>query len=196
MRRMYLHRNQLPKNVFMYWHQGCANTDTISIQRAGQSANTYFKNNSSKIFSCIRTRANTGPTCIRAKINSSRFFPAYIGFVPGGKFVPFDCRVSRPSLAIFDRKEITHLAMILGPRKSRDVAGERSKALPQPQRIARFWCTQLQSAYQRAPNPPESAQPRLSRVKARSSPAKGYKFGCVCSNMAGHEDAGVVTGHI
>ena len=38
---------------------------------------------------------------------------------------------------------------------------------------------------QRAPNPPEFAQPRLSRVKRRSSPARGYKFGCVCSYMAG-----------
>ena len=34
---------------------------------------------------------------------------------------------------------------------------------------------------QRAPNPPEFAQPRLSRVQARSSLARGYKFGCVCS---------------
>ena len=42
----------------------------------------------------------------------------------------------------------------------------------------------------------EFEQPRLSRVKARPSPARGYKFGCVCSYMAGHEDAGVVTGHI
>ena len=38
---------------------------------------------------------------------------------------------------------------------------------------------------QRAPNPPEFAQPRLSRVKGRSSPARGYKFGCVCSYMVG-----------
>ena len=51
-------------------------------------------------------------------------------------------------------------------------------------------------ADQRAPNPPEFAQPRLSRVKARSSPTKGYKFGCVCSYIAGHEDARVVTGDI
>ena len=49
---------------------------------------------------------------------------------------------------------------------------------------------------QRAPNTREFAQPRLKRVKRRSSPARGYKFGCVCSYMAGHEDAGVVTGHI
>ena len=35
--------------------------------------------------------------------------------------------------------------------------------------------------FQRAPNPPEFAQPRLSRVKRRSSPARGYKFECVCS---------------
>ena len=40
--------------------------------------------------------------------------------------------------------------------------------------------------YQRAPNPPEFAQPRLSRVKGRSSPARGYKFGCVCPYMASH----------
>ena len=39
--------------------------------------------------------------------------------------------------------------------------------------------------YQRAPNPPDFAQPRLSRVKGRSTPARGYKFGCVCSYMAG-----------
>ena len=32
----------------------------------------------------------------------------------------------------------------------------------------------------------EFAQPRLSRVKRRSSPTTGYKFGCVCSHMAGH----------
>ena len=43
----------------------------------------------------------------------------------------------------------------------------------------------FQDPLQRAPNPPEFAQPRLSRVKRRSSPARGYKFGCVCSYMAG-----------
>ena len=42
----------------------------------------------------------------------------------------------------------------------------------------------------------EFAQPRLSRVKGRSSPVRGYKFGCVCSYVAGHEDGGVMTGHI
>ena len=39
-------------------------------------------------------------------------------------------------------------------------------------------------------------RPRLSRVKGRSSPARGYTFGRVCSYMAGHEDAGVVTSHV
>ena len=48
---------------------------------------------------------------------------------------------------------------------------------------------------QRAPNPPKFAQPRLSRVKVRSSPARGYKFGCVCSYMAGHYPAILMTGH-
>ena len=50
--------------------------------------------------------------------------------------------------------------------------------------------------YQRAPNPPEFAQPRLSRVKARSSPARRYKFGCVSSYMAGHYPGILMTGHI
>ena len=49
---------------------------------------------------------------------------------------------------------------------------------------------------QRAPNPPEFAQPRLSRVKARSSAARGYKFGCVCSCMAGHYPGIFMAGHI
>ena len=77
----------------MYWHQGCVNTATVSIQREGakvrihicEGANTYLKNDSSKLFSCIGASANTGPTCIRTTINSSRFFPACIGFVPEGK---------------------------------------------------------------------------------------------------------------
>ena len=37
---------------------------------------------------------------------------------------------------------------------------------------------------------------RLSRVKAQSSPARGYKFGCVCSYMAGHYPGILMTGHI
>ena len=68
----------------MYWHQGCANTGTISIQRAGQSANRYCKNNSSTAFSCICTSANTGPTCIRAKNNSSRIVSCMYRFCAGG----------------------------------------------------------------------------------------------------------------
>ena len=36
----------------------------------------------------------------------------------------------------------------------------------------------------------------MSRVKAPSSPARGYRFGCVWSYMVSHEDAGVVTGLI
>ena len=49
-----------------------------------EGANTYFRDNPSKVFSCICASANTGPTCIHAKINSPRIFPACIGFVPGG----------------------------------------------------------------------------------------------------------------
>ena len=42
----------------------------------------------------------------------------------------------------------------------------------------------------------EFAQPRLSRVKRRSSPARGYKFGCVCSYMAGRDPGILMTDHI
>ena len=68
----------------MYWPQGCANTGTMSIQRAGPKCEYIFQNNSSIIFSCIRTSANTGSTCIRAKINSSRFFSCMYRFCAGG----------------------------------------------------------------------------------------------------------------
>ena len=44
------------------------------------------ENDPSKIFSCIRASANTGPACIRAKIIPPEFLPACIGFVPGGIF--------------------------------------------------------------------------------------------------------------
>ena len=54
----------------------------------------------------------------------------------------------------------------------------------------------LPNTDQRVSNPPDFAQPRLSRVKARSSPARGYKFGCVCSYMAGHYPGILMTGHI
>ena len=68
------------------------NTATVSIPREGvkvrihicEGANTYFKKNSSKIFACICASANTGPTCICAKINSSRLFSCMYCFRAGG----------------------------------------------------------------------------------------------------------------
>ena len=76
----------------MYWHQGCVNTATVSIQTEGarvgihvwEGANTYFRNKSSKIFSCICASANTGPTCIRANINFPRFFSCMYWFCARG----------------------------------------------------------------------------------------------------------------
>ena len=50
-----------------------------------QEFGQYAENDSSKIFSYIRASANTGPACIREKKLIPRdFFPACIGFVPGG----------------------------------------------------------------------------------------------------------------
>ena len=54
---------------------------------ASEGANTCFQNNSSKVFSCIRASANTGPTCICAKINSSRIISCMYWFCAGG-YVP------------------------------------------------------------------------------------------------------------
>ena len=73
------------------------NTATVSIQREGakvrihscELANTYFKNDSSKLFSFICASATTGPTCICAKVNSSRFFACMYRFVPRGGGVTF-----------------------------------------------------------------------------------------------------------
>ena len=65
-----------------------------------------------------------------------------------------------------------------------------------PVSLQRKWFQRWFSSWQIRSSKPEFAQPCLSRVKARSSPARRYKFGCVCSCMAGHEDAGVVTGHM
>ena len=58
---MYSHRVNSPKNLSKY------------------SGNTC-----SKIFSCIRASANTGPACIRAKINSPRDFSCMYWFCAGG----------------------------------------------------------------------------------------------------------------
>ena len=49
-----------------------------------EGADTYFKNNSSNIFSCIGVSANTGPACICAKVNSSRIVSCMYWFCAGG----------------------------------------------------------------------------------------------------------------
>ena len=54
----------------------------------GPKCEYIFQNNSSKIFSCIGTHANTGPTCIRAKIYSSRIFSCMYRFCAGGYLAP------------------------------------------------------------------------------------------------------------
>ena len=65
----------------------CIGTRDVRIQTLyqyrgqGQSVNTYFKNNSSKIFSCIR------PHMYSRKNNSSRIFSCMYRFCAGGQFV-------------------------------------------------------------------------------------------------------------
>ena len=85
-----------PKYFYVLAPGMCEYRHYINTEGRGQSANTYFKNNSSKIFSCIRTHANTGPTCIRAKINSSRFFSCMYRFCAGGYGAICSLLVSHP----------------------------------------------------------------------------------------------------
>ena len=59
---MYSHQNELP-----------------------QALGKYAENNFSIIFSCIHTRSNAGPECLRAKWLPQELFPACIGFVSEGK---------------------------------------------------------------------------------------------------------------
>ena len=66
---MYSHRVNSPKNLAKY------------------SGNTSSK---TKIFSCIRASANTGPACIHAKINSPRIFSCMYWFCAGGVCIPLD----------------------------------------------------------------------------------------------------------
>ena len=73
-----------PKYFYVLAPGMCEHRHYINTEGKGQSANTYFKSNSSKIFSCIRTHANTGPTCIHAKFHSSRIFSCMYRFCAGG----------------------------------------------------------------------------------------------------------------
>ena len=69
--RVYLYRNYFPKNMFMYWPQGCANTGTTSIQRAGPKCEYIFQKEFLE-------------NSFAQKLIPWDFFPACIGFVPGG----------------------------------------------------------------------------------------------------------------
>ena len=82
---MYLHRNLFPKNIFMYWHQGCANTGTMSIQRAGAKVRIHIsKIIPQKYFPVFAFMRIQAPHVFAQKLIPQEFFPACIGFVPGG----------------------------------------------------------------------------------------------------------------
>ena len=49
-----------------------------------QESSYSAENDPSKIFSCIRASANTGPACIRANINSPRILSCMYWFCAGG----------------------------------------------------------------------------------------------------------------
>ena len=71
----------------MYWHQGCANTGTISIQRAGAKVQIHISKITPQkyfpVFAFVRIQA---PHVFAQKLIPQEFFPACIGFVPGGTF--------------------------------------------------------------------------------------------------------------
>ena len=43
MRCMHLLRNELPRNICMYWNQRCVNTATVSMQREGAKVRIHFE---------------------------------------------------------------------------------------------------------------------------------------------------------
>ena len=69
----------------MYWHPGCANTGTISIQRAGAKVRIHIsKIIPQKYFSVFALMRIQAPHVFAQKLIPQEFFPACIGFVPGG----------------------------------------------------------------------------------------------------------------
>ena len=82
----------IPQSYFYGLASGlCEYSHRIHAEGAGrrceyicEGANTYFKNNSSEVFSCICASANTGPTCIHKKVNSSRLFSLMYWFCTWG----------------------------------------------------------------------------------------------------------------
>ena len=84
-------------------------------------------------------------------------------------------------------------------RKFRGKFAENFLQWPLPERPHKwsgpdsFWKCTFISKLQTHPN---LHSPVWVGSKGWSSPARGYKFGCVCFYMAGHEDAWAMTGHI
>ena len=71
----------------MYRHQGCANTGTISIQRAGAKVRIHIsKIIPQKYFPVFALMRIPAPHVFAQKLIPQEFFPACIGFVPGGNF--------------------------------------------------------------------------------------------------------------
>ena len=69
----------------MYWHQGCANTGTISIQRAGAKVRIHIsKIIPQKYFPVFAFMRIQAPHVFVQKLIPQEFFSACIGFVPGG----------------------------------------------------------------------------------------------------------------
>ena len=82
-------RNQYIKihQFFFLYSRGCEyKRGMICTETNSQEFGKYVENNCSKILSCIRASASTGPACIRAKINSSRMFSCMYWFCAGGYF--------------------------------------------------------------------------------------------------------------
>ena len=86
----------------MYWHQGCVNTATVSIQREGAKvrihiyggANTYLKNNSSNSIFLYWPHCEYRPRMhSHDNLVPQGFFPACIDFVPGGIYWKFEWRI-------------------------------------------------------------------------------------------------------
>ena len=73
-----------PKYFYVLAPGMCEYRHYINTEGRGQSANTYFKNNSSKYFPVFALMRIQAPHVFAQKLTPQEFFPACIGFVPGG----------------------------------------------------------------------------------------------------------------
>ena len=93
-----------------------------------EGANTYFKNNSSRIFSCICASAHTGPTCIHAKMNSPIFLSCMYWFCAEGFDITRFVTIRTDILTISVHKLLSFLSLFFGVKAGKPLTKQHFKS--------------------------------------------------------------------